>query len=415
MPDNASIIVESGEFNYRTKHSSGPLFKYALINNDLVENDGVLLYCGPSAEELRNPKQEDINETNILIRYLNDNLEECHIWIWNSMTPERRFMLLDGIKLRIKNGEERSVASLVENRLIGVVGNSLIMPVAAGLELNPDFERKMLNSDTGELIPLIEYYDQTPLDPISISIPTKGVFAEAIMGKCNSCEIKDERRFWRWDEAPIPDSPTTINPINMDSRRADPGNLQPMPLPNPVVNIQNAPNVPDPTGLANLMQLLGKPDIFRDMTGLSENQKNALATLQASFGAAQQFGTMAAGLQGKELDLKAIQEGKKSGTISNDQASKAVDNILPKSDDEKIDAAKKKLAFIDDALRGNQINEEQANRMAAEVMQTINPTPPRRTLSKKQLRLEKVVAASYLRPAAVEKIQLLKSLRQRRG
>src|SRR6266496_5551791 len=73
LPDNASIIVESGEFNYRTKHSSGPLFKYALINNDLVENDGVLLYCGPSAEELRNPKQEDINETNILIRYLNDN------------------------------------------------------------------------------------------------------------------------------------------------------------------------------------------------------------------------------------------------------------------------------------------------------------------------------------------------------
>jgi hypothetical protein len=149
--------------------------------------------------------------------------------------------------------------------------------------------------------------------------------------------------------------------------------LQPLPLPNPVVNIQNAPNIPDPTGLANLMQILGKPDIFKDMTGLSENQKNALAMLQASFGAAETFGTMATTIKGKELDLQAIQGAKKSGTITNDQAEKAAENILPKSDDEKIHAAEKKMDFINDALQKGRLNEDQANRLNNEIAQDINP------------------------------------------
>ena len=88
---------------------------------------------------------------------------------------------------------------------------------------------------------LFEQYYSEETDPMRISLPTKGVYAESVMGKCNSCEEKDESRFWRWEESPIPDSPNTqILPLDTGTRRADPGNLQAKDFPQPIVNVQNA-------------------------------------------------------------------------------------------------------------------------------------------------------------------------------
>ena len=42
------------------------------------------------------------------------------------MDPNRRYLLLDGFVA--PNAGGRSVASVVENRLIGIVGNCLVMP-----------------------------------------------------------------------------------------------------------------------------------------------------------------------------------------------------------------------------------------------------------------------------------------------
>src|SRR5690606_31512395 len=129
------------------------------------------------------------------------------------MNAQRRFMLLDGL-IAPGKGKGRSVASVVENKLVGIVGNCLVMPVAPGFQLDPTLD---------DSIDLFEHYYENPKDPVHVSLPTKGVFAEAVMGKCNSCEKKDESRFWRWEESPIPDSPTTINPFTLPT----PQNLQP--------------------------------------------------------------------------------------------------------------------------------------------------------------------------------------------
>jgi hypothetical protein len=219
------------------------------------------------------------------------------------MSPERRFMLLDGVILPGSKGLGRSLASLVENDLIGIVGNSLVFPVAKGLNLDPNFGL----SDS-----LTDYYMVAASDPISISVPTKGVYAEAMMGHCNSCEEKDESRFWRWEESPIPDSPTEINPISTESRRAEPGNLQSLPLTNPMISIQNAPGAPDPTGLAGTLNLLGKADTFRDITGLSENQRNALEALKASYEATKTFGQEAAKLEIQKMMNDRLDSAMKS-------------------------------------------------------------------------------------------------------
>ncbi|MFN0203945.1 MAG: hypothetical protein ACKVTZ_20665, partial [Bacteroidia bacterium] len=93
---------------------------------------------------------------------------------------------------------------------------------------------------------------------------TRGVFAEAVQGACNSCEKIDDSRFWKWEEHPI-DEPTLINPITTPTPVVNNPNLTPSPLANPLVNIQNAPAAPDPQGYAALLQTLGNPDIFKDL------------------------------------------------------------------------------------------------------------------------------------------------------
>ena len=172
MPDNSSITIESGFIRYRTNHYEGFLFRYQSIRDDLAGGDDVVLFAGPGPDELRNPRKDDIAVVNKLIDHLNDNLVQYHHLLWQNMHESERFMLLDGIILGGK-GENRSVASLVENDLIGIVGNSLVFPVAKGLNLDPNF---------GISDSLSDYYMVASPEPLSITIPTKGVFAEAMMG-----------------------------------------------------------------------------------------------------------------------------------------------------------------------------------------------------------------------------------------
>ncbi len=305
------ILVRSGSLRYRTNYFSGTLFSTRIDNDLFVGTDSVFIPTPLNNDELRNPRGEDVDAANTLIHHLNENLEYYHKTIWFDMTPERRYMLLDGITAPGKaNG--RSVASVVENTIIGVAGNSLIMPVAPGNQLDPT-----INDD----VDLFARYYTDDNEPMHITLPTKGVYAEAVIGQCNSCEEKDESRFWRWEESPIPDSPNTqINPLNTDTRRTDPGNLQPKDFANPMVNIQNAPAVPDPTGLQNLTNLLGKSDLFRDVTGLTENQKNALATFQKSMDTAQAFGKEAADLAKTAGMIDLIKNAKRDGNLTNEQA-----------------------------------------------------------------------------------------------
>jgi hypothetical protein len=326
LPDGSYMTVESGFMRYKTNHFDGFLFKYQDLGDDLTATDGVTIYAGPSSEELKDPRKEDLVLANKLIAHLNDNLEYYHKSIWLNMTAQRRFMLLDGIILNEDEKEKgggRSVASLVENDLISIVGNSLVFPVAPGLNLNPDFGTKES---------LTEFYMTAASEPISVSVPTKGVFAEAVMGKCNSCEKIEEDRFWRWEESPIPDSPTAISPINTDTRRADPGNLQPQALPNPIVNIQNAPNAPDPSGLSATLGLLGKSNIFNDITGLEGNQKNAMQAFQSSLDTAKTFAQEAGKLEVQKVMEKRL-----------DKAINAIDNDKSLSPEKKAELKEKAL------------------------------------------------------------------------
>lgn len=365
------VRLRSGTLRYTTNNFAGVLLDGRIENDVFAGSDGAYVPTPLNREELRNPRGEDVSLANNLIHHLNENLEHYDKCLMLGLTPERRYMLLDGI-LAPGKAHGRSVASVVENRVIGVAGNSLIMPVAPGYQLDPTIDK------TFDLF--AQYHHDEP-DPMRISLPTRGVYAEAVMGQCNSCEKKDETRFWRWEESPIPDSPSTqILPLNTDTRRADPGNLQAKDFPNPVVNIQNAPNLPDPTALPGLLQNLGNANAFRDLTGLNQNQLNALATYQKALETAGEFGKEAAELAKTMATVQMAKDAQKSGSLSNDDANQVIVEQLKKSNpDENREQAKKDIQVVNDEEEKGHLDQDQGREMREDVIRkqqgTTKPTP----------------------------------------
>ena len=78
-------------------------------------------------------------DTDNLIKHLNENLEYYHQVIWYRMSANKRFSLLDNCIAPNTNG--KSIASVVENRVIGILGNSIIMPLAPGYSFEPNFRQ----------------------------------------------------------------------------------------------------------------------------------------------------------------------------------------------------------------------------------------------------------------------------------
>jgi hypothetical protein len=317
LPAGASVMVDSATMTYRTEFSSGALFENRRVLNDLSLRDStedtVQIATPLTVAEKSNPRQKDRRYAAKLLEHLNDHVEMYHRVIWLAMDPNRRFLLLDGLIAPDAGG--RSVASVVENRIIGIVGNSLVMPVALGQKLDTTYEfAKATLEDLRHL------YAVGAAPPMRISIPTAGVFAEAVMGRCNSCEVIDDSRWWHWEDEPIPDRPTAIGPLSTASRRQAPPSLAPDAFPDPLVRLQTAPRAPDPTGLAAAVQALGTSNIFRDLTGVALNQQSSAQALKSSIKAGQEFATRASALaqqkfQNKELDrnLAAIKAARDKG------------------------------------------------------------------------------------------------------
>jgi hypothetical protein len=337
LPTGCRAIVNSATIRYRTAKFDHTFVDDRRVNDDIdlpkisasvndlfqvnvryiADGNGAMLFTPVDDWEQRNPKLEDVRLVGELIEHLNANLEFYHHAIWWTMDPNRRYMLLDGYHAPYANG--RSVASVVENRLIGIVGNSLVMPVARGNHLDPRFPR-------GQNANLLDFYAlASPVPPARVSLPTRGVFAEAVMGYCNACEQIDDSRFWRWEESPI-DQPPSIEPLSTATRRTEPPNVQPTPFPTPIVSIQNVPNAPEPAGVRPLLEALGK-EAFPDITGLAGTQANAAAAYQQALDTAFKFGKeastlaqQAAMINAKDKALGAIDKAEDDGKISSDDA-----------------------------------------------------------------------------------------------
>ena len=334
LPSGAQVVVTSGKVRYRTEHKQFVLFDDGRILNDLSNIDAVFIPTPTSWAERRNPREEDRRLETRLLAHLNNRLEFYHQVIWAYLDPQRRFMLLDGILVPGLAG--KSVASVVENRVIGIAGNSMIFPVAPGVRIDPRVNTESEGS-------LRDLYASDAPPPIRVSVPTRGVYAEAILGDCDGCEEIDDSRYWRWTTEGML-NPPEIEPVSTASRADAEEPLPPTPLPKPLVSIQNAPELPAPVGLGDVFKVLARPDLFTDITGLEGTQKNARAAFDSALSAATSVAGIAAGLAKQNLAsttgermLDRINQARQDGLLppgaATDLAGKVLGTMIGKPDE----------------------------------------------------------------------------------
>lgn len=294
--DLVTLSVRNVTVRYSTAHYNGVIYS-GYVGDDLV--DGSLLFTPENANEKRNPKKEDAYVAEKLIAHLNSNLEHYNKELFKDLDPDRRFMLLDGFNIETYNDfgvpiGKRSLASVVKNELIGISGNSLIMPVAPGYKVDRSFIVEQPIEGPVTITNLFDHYKPlTPIAPYRISIPSKGVFAEAVMGACDACEKVKDNTSQDWEKFKT-DEPTSINPVTVPVPTVTDWKAAFKDFATPMVNIQNAPATPAPgAGLAAATELLGQSGVFKDITGLDQNQKNAMQTYLSNQENAKAFGEMA--------------------------------------------------------------------------------------------------------------------------
>ena len=121
--------------------------------------------------------------------------------------------------------------------------------------------------------------DVAPVES-EVSLPTGGVFAEAVLGRSNAAEKLDLTRFWNWQDSPIPILPPDIAPVSMGSR-AQPMDLASHGLESQAAKLPDLPRLPDPTGMQAVIQAL-TANIFRDMSNAGKTAEAAEKALALS-------------------------------------------------------------------------------------------------------------------------------------
>jgi hypothetical protein len=270
-----------------------------------------------------------------LMQHLQDNALHYSRAIWLAEDRDVRAEWLDlyGFEL---DGQSGRLLDFVRNEIVGVVGDYLALPLAS-----QEF------ADT---------LDVPRPEQRIVSLPTRGLFAEAKLGSCNACEELDVTRFWDWTESPCPELAPAIEGVHPGSR-AQAMTAAPT-VTQPTLGIEAPPSAPEPASIAGVLEALGKSDVFKDMSGkegsagiVEELVKGAIdlekekikqkAAASAPSGAAPSAGAPAAApvpgsattkppSAGREMHdkLKAIEGAEKRDDISPEAAKSASEAVV---------------------------------------------------------------------------------------
>jgi hypothetical protein len=211
--------------------------------------------------------------------------------VWMSLTPEERAIMLEGFTIGVPAGgitdptQHVPLLNCVANQVLGFYGNAMIMPfnipaeVAVRLNLAGGDDQTQRPFTTAEVQNALTHFHRAGFSPpvSHLTLPTRGVLGEAILGKCPSAEKIDLTRFWNWGDSPIPQAadiagnilnkggtlvgataPSTLTGLpsvvtNINSPGADATDAL-----KALISGQNTKDVPDITGLQELATLQGK-------------------------------------------------------------------------------------------------------------------------------------------------------------
>ncbi len=255
-----------------------------------------------NSSEQRDPHDEDRYLARKLIEHLNSNIEHYNKVLWTQLDPDRRYMLLDGFNIDVYNDfgvpqPARSLASVVKNQLLGISGNSIIFPVAAGYRVSQSYLSEV--DEEGETERVL---DHGPLSaggagaPVPHQCAVRRGVPRSGAGRVRRLRAREGELvtglgtlpYRRANRAPAG------RHAHADRHRLE-GRVRAFAP--PLVNIQNAPALPAlGEGLGGITELLGKAGIFNDITGLGATQQNAMRTYLSNQENTKAFAEMAKGM-----------------------------------------------------------------------------------------------------------------------
>jgi hypothetical protein len=283
------------------------------------------------AWESVNERLEITRSVQDLVEHLNEHVEYYHKAIWWHMDRDRLIMMLDGFYVPSTNNV--SIATVVDREPIGIIGNCLVYRVGAASFIGCGTVKTP--SDLYNL-----YAEKQPVrDPVLVSLPTDGLYAQTIMDEC----LALEEHFGNLDWALNDKDPElgTIDPSLLTTRRADQASATtPTPMPATIINLQNAPEAPAPSGLQGVLNAISNPNAFRDLAGLAATQANAQAAFNTAASLATNFGNQAAALELAKMaksqeatrtadqKLATIQRAKEKGLANDAEAAAQTKEVL---------------------------------------------------------------------------------------
>lgn len=333
LRDFTTVIVQDVSLSYTTAHHSGPMHR-GYVGDDLLDATGTLLSIPLTRRDRRNPRDEDRRLQADLVDHLNASIEHYNTALWTKLDANRRFMLLDGFSIDTyeRDGSpagRRSLASVVDNSLIAIAGNALVLPVADGYHVSRSLlveDGDDAESDQADRRGLRARYEPLEaVEPYRLSVPTRGVYAEAVMGDCDSCEEVKLNSSQDWNLFRT-DEPTAIAAVTTPTPQRTDWKAIWAQFASPLVGMQTAREAPAPgAGLAGVSDALTKAGAFQDVTGLAANQENAIRTYLSNQENARAFAEMARGLAMQEHNtsnsrsiMSSLDSARDSGAITDD-------------------------------------------------------------------------------------------------
>lgn len=331
LPPSSVANVKRVEIHYYTSTFDHVESSLNLTDDLINVVDGTIPQTGATAFiPLSAWEQQDVQTiinaaAGDLLAHLKENVEYYHKLIWRDLDRDKLYMMLDSI-YALEGDQDSSVASVVEHQPVAIMGNCLVYRVAAGafLRVGGLADAQALNN---------YYRDNTARsEPFRVSLPTSGLYAQSWMDECEACEEHEGDTDWvREDREPELEE---LGAEAIASRRAELPDTEPTQLPTTIINLQNAPNVPAPAGLAGILNAVTTADAFRDMAGLAGTQANARAAMETAASLATQFAAKAIELRKEELAAKLAQE--KMAAINKAHQKGAIDDEERKSQTKRV-------------------------------------------------------------------------------
>jgi hypothetical protein len=202
--------------------------------------------------------------------------------ILDAIEPEEISQLLESVTIGHSetDGARIRLSDVAHTIPLGLTAGAFVLKLK---RLNPEEAQRLLDAlqlakVPDELATLIGYADKI-LDSFAsrreqltrtddIYVPTGGLFAEAILGRSNSAEYLDMRRYFNWQDSPIPHQPPAIDPVSTASRFQR-GEVS-VTVPEGDLQLINPVSFPDPTGLQGVLAAIQNGNIFRDMSGATQ-------------------------------------------------------------------------------------------------------------------------------------------------